>query len=64
MTITTTVNISHEEMRSLHLSDAAFKNMGYHLSEASAYGRVYSKTSWNATCKAEKSLSDKVLPKG
>lgn len=45
MTITTTVNISHEEMHNLHLSDAAFKNMGYHLSEVSAYGRVYSKTS-------------------
>lgn len=64
MTITTTVTISHEEMHNLHLSDAAFKNMGYHLSEVSAYGRVYSKTSWNATCKAKKRLSDEVLPKG
>ena len=60
MTITTTVNISHEEMHNLHLSDAAFKNMGYHLSEASAYGKVYTKTSWNATCKVENRLSDKV----
>lgn len=64
MTITTTVHISHEEMRSLHLSDESFKDMGYHLSEASAYGKVYSKTSWNASCKVENRPNDESLGEG
>lgn len=46
MTITTTVTISHEEMRKLGMTDQSFKNLGYYLKHTTSYGKVFEKISW------------------
>ena len=46
MTITTTVTISHEEMRKLGMTDQSFKNLGYFLKQTTTYGKVFEKITW------------------
>ena len=46
MTITTTVTISHEEMRKLGMTDQAFKNLGYFLKQTNSYGKIFEKVYW------------------
>ena len=46
MTITTTVTISHEEMRKLGMTDQSFKELGYFLKETTTYGKIFEKIFW------------------
>ena len=46
MTITTTVTISHEEMRKLGMTDQNFKNLGYFLKQTNSYGKIFEKINW------------------